>query len=917
YCMKKYKLLSISLVIGLLISGFPVRAVPEASHARQEPAFAQEAVRDKLFLEEDIPEIIGYEQAAAELYTKRLREEETSLNEIVLRDTSGHDTRYLYAFPVKYKEGEEIKDKTLDLESVRQGEQTFYRSAGNDIVTTFSDSLSEGIRLQYEEVSLTLKPEGALQTMKSSAAPILPGEKQKFVSFAAEEAVGCSVSPTYMGFSEELVIQEGAEQREFAFRLYTHGLELYQNASGQLLLRNAEQETVAYVCDAVVFTADNRNNRLLAYSFEPVVPREEYVLRLALSEEYRADENTAYPLRVSSGIEINKNGAIEDITINSSAGSAGQSGSLFVGKRSSFGKSRILMKFPGLNLSSINATKIKSASIEIRDLLCESESMVVRCHPFNGGAWSESEADSITWGKVYADNYYAYNVSRNIYYGNGNAANDSQRYSFDVTAIVRGWKNGTYHQGAGVIFKADAAVETGARYINKTFASSNNSSYKPCLKLEITPYQQSVTFTAREVTMVEGNSRTLDYVTTPATGGYVSLLTPNQTAVSIDSASGEITGNMPGRFPVTAAFYHPDSQMTVIDVCYITVLPRQSVSSGIYKLRNKYSGDYLTSNSNASVTLKSALSVGSDGSQLWYIENYGSYCVIYSLGLRDSSSFGEKEMVFSTNSSGNTLLLYNETTAYKKWLISRAYADVCFISQYDVVNLALKANSSSSAPVLSEVNHNNASEWNLIRIDEQTFNNYYGGTIGQGGRLYVKIQVDSSAYKNGIYQAGDIEAWRRWRGVSPGVVIYGPTESVPSGVSPYVVTIKGSENKDSFPGNSVAFFIAFVGQDYADPWDNYNRGEIILDVRTNGGLANGDATYRKKVITHELGHAFKLAHPHEGAHLASVANGRGQYNSNKEVASVMNQGSIYDANNNATAYPSTHDIINLKNKWGY
>ena len=75
---------------------------------------------------------------------------------------------------------------------------------------------------------------------------------------------------------------------------------------------------------------------------------------------------------MNSGIEINTNGSIEDVTINSSAGSSGSSGSLYVGKRSSFGISRTLMKFPGLNLTAIDeAYQIISASVEIRDLLCE------------------------------------------------------------------------------------------------------------------------------------------------------------------------------------------------------------------------------------------------------------------------------------------------------------------------------------------------------------------------------------------------------------------------------------------------------------------------------------------------------------------------------------------------------------------
>ncbi|MFR1519173.1 MAG: hypothetical protein ACLSVG_10475, partial [Clostridia bacterium] len=142
------------------------------------------------------------------------------------------------------------------------------------------------------------------------------------------------------------------------------------------------------------------------------------------------------------------------------------------------------------------------------------------------------------------------------------------------------------------------------------------------------------------------------------------------------------------------------------------------------------------------------------------------------------------------------------------------------------------------------------------------------------------------------------------------------TESVPSGVSPYVVTIKGSTNEYDFPGNAVAFFTPFVGPSRREIWQNFSRGEITLDVRRDGHAIGSDAADRQATIAHELGHALKLAHPHVRENLANVPNGRGGYLYSNEVASIMNQGSIYGANN-ATAYPSTHDIINLKNKWGY
>lgn len=140
-------------------------------------------------------------------------------------------------------------------------------------------------------------------------------------------------------------------------------------------------------------------------------------------------------------------------------------------------------------------------------------------------------------------------------------------------------------------------------------------------------------------------------------------------------------------------------------------------------------------------------------------------------------------------------------------------------------------------------------------------------------------------------------------------------------MSPYVVRIKGTEEPLGYyeDGRTV------VGKFYpkasdglnANIWDNYSRGEISLDVRSDGIMSGEDVLMRRSIIAHELGHALKMAHPHASEHLANVANGRGAYAIEGNVASIMNQASIYATNSNATVSPTTHDIINFKNKWGY
>ena len=64
-----------------------------------------------------------------------------------------------------------------------------------------------------------------------------------------------------------------------------------------------------------------------------------------------------------------------------------------------------------------------------------------------------------------------------------------------------------------------------------------------------------------------------------------------------------------------------------------------------------------------------------------------------------------------------------------------------------------------------------------------------------------------------------------------------------------------------------------------------------------------------------MGHVLKLAHPKANTFIDNSGNnGRGKYNGDNCVCSIMNAGEA-EPNLNC-ARPKWHDIINLRNKWG-
>ena len=257
---------------------------------------------------------------------------------------------------------------------------------------------------------------------------------------------------------------------------------MFEDESKGFYLRDKEGVVKANIGEIIVFTADEKNNTFGELKSKEIDAYNQYELTIVVDEAFLKSEDTAYPVKIDPTVEISSSGGIQDVTINSTGGSDGASASLYVGKRATYGVSRALMRFPGLNLSVVPSEGyITNASVLIRDLMCESVAMTVYCHTFTGNAWNESTAN---WSSVSPNSYVSTALSsKSISYANGSGLSPIHAFSFDITAAVKGWKSGSYAQGKGILFKAASSVETASGNTSKTFGSSERSSYKPVFKM--------------------------------------------------------------------------------------------------------------------------------------------------------------------------------------------------------------------------------------------------------------------------------------------------------------------------------------------------------------------------------------------------------------------------------------------------
>lgn len=468
------KSLSLVLVFVLLLSVFPFNVV----YAVEENTASTQTQKTEEFV---LPDIVPEAEAAERGYIGRSKTEEKDNYTFVFKNSDNTRTMRVYSHPVKYTDDNgNIKDITLDIQSRAGGG---FETKDNSIKTTFGAKLSDGIRLQHENVDIKLIP------ANKNITPVLSEDKQT-VTYTLDTKTSLEYSLTYMGFKEDIVVSEYTGQTEYEFLLYTNGLTVKEEM-GSYYLADSEGNRKANIGDIIIFTADERNNTLGSLSCIEIKENQIYGLTIHVDEEYLKDEKTVYPIRIDPTFEITSattEGAIEDVTVyTGSSYYSGTSGILYAGIDS--GKIyRILMRFPNLDLSDISADQITSATVELRDVMCQSTPVMIECRYFTGASGLWTESTTTTWNSVGGDTYIGNHITAQyIHYGNGNEGSDIQRYSYNITSAAKAWANGTHSPGQGLVFKAIEMTEELVDTTNdrlKYFGSYNRSDYRTSFTLQ-------------------------------------------------------------------------------------------------------------------------------------------------------------------------------------------------------------------------------------------------------------------------------------------------------------------------------------------------------------------------------------------------------------------------------------------------
>ena len=422
-----------------------------------------------------------------------------TLNSYVVQNADNTNTIYFMSENVKYVDAKgEIREKDVRLSATEKG----FAVTDSDVKLLLPAKISDGISVNTGFGSITLTP----RSRGDNVAKL--DEKTNSVRYDGAFGNGTFLlyTPTLSGVKEDIVLEVNPESNSFEFILEADGLTLYTE-DGIYYLVSPENKDCRIRFDQIFIYDANGH-----FTSGKITISEEgsgtFALTITAPREFLNDAETSYPVTIDPTINISTNTSSANIIdapvfklqANLNAGTWSYDSIGYTD--STYGLARTVVKLSGLlndsGYQSLTADRITNVTFRAKEATGNS-SKTVKIHPITGTpSWTET---SVTW-----NNYGSYDSTVN--YG-GTLTGDQWTY-FNITNLVKAWKNGSYNGNGCFIFIMGGTENSSSRALYSTEYSGTGN--RPYLSMT---YEAVVTFDAYSVYVNEGSSVFLECSVNP------------------------------------------------------------------------------------------------------------------------------------------------------------------------------------------------------------------------------------------------------------------------------------------------------------------------------------------------------------------------------------------------------------------
>ncbi len=608
---------------------------------------------------DDIPVSLTLDDLKRNGSVKRVREDEYSLNSVVYQNIDGSYTEYQFTEPVKYQdENGKIKDIKLGIKDGIKNEQfssnEYYACEDNDVKVYFPKSMhssNEGVQLVKDDININILPSIDEDKVRY-VSEIVEDESSNTVVY--EDVMGEDTSlkytPTIGGYKEEIILDAVPETNEFNFIMKLEGVWPCLSDTGSIWLKDKNTDEVCgeiesiYVYDSAELIHETFDN----YYIIEEIGIDEYEITMIVDNDFLTDKNTIYPVIVDPTVNIPASvssvySAVDDTILYSGTSCVGKN----YGKNyyahigyvdSTYGTGSMLIKFPGL----------KSSQAYTNSMYLVKSAVFYGTKVGGPNAYTASVSAYEYTGTVWDENTVTYNSAK-ISTSTGSLLKTvtmvrNEKYAFDITNLVKRWKNGTSSIDKGIILK-NSTNNSNSNY-TRVLATSE---YAVNVNATAMPYVAITYYTPANI------SNGYYFAKNIHSGRYMDIEGPSKNSGAIIQ-QWEFHGGRQSQFLFTKQ------------------------SDGTYTIKSLYSNMYVgveNNSSTSSAKIKQYSTCTSTGTK-WviYVSSNGNYILMPKCSLSTECALS---LPSSSNSNGTDLIqlkYYNDSNMRDEWCLSRFIPNV-------------------------------------------------------------------------------------------------------------------------------------------------------------------------------------------------------------------------------------------------